>query len=132
MGMAAQTTVLVDGVAGVSAGQLATTAGIGAGLSATINFATDPNASPNSLMINGFAGAYGGTTKLGLNAAAGLANQWVPTTVNNAITYGASWSLSQIISHPNSALSQSVSPYAGTSWWSSPVMPCGPYPRQPC
>lgn len=75
MGAAAQTTVLTDGIAGVSAAQWVRTAGIGSALTLSTNLLVDPKASPASLSFSTVSGALGGVTKLGLNAAAGLANQ---------------------------------------------------------
>jgi len=96
------------------------------------NYFLDPNSTPTSLTVSAISGAFGGATKLGLNAAAGLANQWIPTTVDNLITYGSSWSVSHIISNSNSAINQSMNPTSGTLSVTSPVLTCGPYPRNPC
>jgi filamentous hemagglutinin len=132
MGVAAQTMVLLDGVAGVSARQWTTSIIAGGTISMGTNWLVNPNASPASLSFSALSGALGGMTKLGLNAAAGLANQWIPTTVGNLITYGSSWSVSNVISNPNSAINQSVNPNAGTSAWTSPVFKCGSLPQNPC
>jgi hypothetical protein len=129
MGAVAQTTLLTDAV---SAKQWTTSIVAGGSLAGIIHLATDPNATPTSTAVNVVAGGVGGASKLGLNAAAGLANQWIPTTTGNLITYGSSWGASHLISNNNSAMNQAINPTAGTSVWTSPVFTCGPYPRNPC
>ena len=81
MGTTAQTTPLVGGIAEVTGVKWSVTALISSGIGAEFNLITDPNASPASLAVAGAGGAAGGMVKLGLNAALGLANQWIPTTV---------------------------------------------------
>jgi hypothetical protein len=129
MGLAAQTTVLVDGLEGISASQWIKSAGIGAGLTAGTNFLFDPNATPASLVISGGTGALFAPIKLGLNAAAGLANPWLPLTIDNIITYGSAKSFAQIVTYP---INQEVDPKSESSWWTTPVVNCGPYPRKHC
>jgi hypothetical protein len=129
MGLAAQTTVLVDGLEGISASQWIKSAGIGAGLTAGTNFLFDPNATPVSLVISGGTGALFAPIKLGLNAAAGLANPWLPLTIDNIITYGSAKSFAQIVTYP---INQVVDLKSESSWWTTPVVNCGPYPRKHC
>lgn len=129
MGAAAQTVPLTGGVTNISTGRWVTTAIMGSGLSTGTNLLMDPNASPLSLTVSAATGAFASTAKLGLNAAAGLANQWFPTTANNLITYSLSKSMSNIISIPANQVLDSKS---GSSSLTTPVLTCGPYPRKPC
>jgi len=75
--------------------------------------------------------AIGGVTKFGLNAAYGLANQWVPSTLANV---GTALAGSQVVGRSvTTGLNQAGDSTAGQSWWTSPVQPCGPvYPRTAC
>lgn len=77
MGVTAQTVPLVGGIAEVTAGTWLKSLVVGGSLGSGLNLVIDPTASPASLIISGVGGAIGGVVKLGTNAAAGLANQWV-------------------------------------------------------
>jgi hypothetical protein len=129
MGATAQTVPLVGGLSEVTVGTWIKSAAVGSTFGSGLNLVTDPNASPASLTISGVAGAAGGIVKLGTNAAAGLANQWVPTTIPNWTTQILGTSTGKNISIPATEV---IAPTSGTSWWTSPVMTCGPFPRNPC
>ena len=128
IGVTAQTVPLV-GLAELSAWKWVSTAAVGGVLGAAVNLATDPNASPASLIISGSAGVVGGTVKLGANASAGLASQWVPTTLPNLVTQGLGTTVGKTV---NISAAEIVVPTAASTWWTTPVISCGPSPRKPC
>ncbi len=129
MGIAAQSVPISGGLAGLEVGKIATTATVGAGFGSAINYLIDPNSSPASLLISGVSGAIGGSIKLSANAAAGLANQWIPTNAANFTTQVLGTSIGKII---NISTSDAVKRENFQSWWTSPISSCGMPPRKPC
>jgi len=87
MGVTAQSVPLAGGIGAVSAGKWVASTGVGFAMGAGLEYGINADASPASMVVGGIGGAVGGTTKLGLNAAFGLANQWVPSTLANIGTW---------------------------------------------
>jgi filamentous hemagglutinin len=130
MGMTAQTVPLSGGIAAVSAGKWVATTGVGFAMGAGLEYGINSDASPSSMIVGGIGGAIGGTTKLGLNAAFGLPNQWMPSTLANLGTWIAG---SQVAGRATKGtLNQVVDTEANRSWWTTPVSICGLLPRKPC
>lgn len=85
MAAAKQATVAV-----VSAESVGGAGGVGCLIGTGVHIGTaSTEATPASIGVACAAGAVAGATKLGLNAAAKLPNQLVPTTIGNAVTQGA-------------------------------------------
>lgn len=131
MGAAAQTTPMVGGIAGVEGMKWASTILVGSFVGGFTDYALHPDASPASIAVASAGGAIGGVTKFSLNAAFGLANQLIPTTLANI---GTALAGSQVVGRSvTTGLNQTGDSTSGGSWWTSPVKPCGPiYPRTAC
>jgi hypothetical protein len=129
MAETAQTGKLVGGVGAVSASNWLKASATGFGLGGVTEFALHPDASPASITTAGGIGAITGPLKLGLNAYSGLANQWIPTSLPNAITAVSSWGAGTTIKYEVN--SRAYEP--NSSWWTSPLVPCAPIPpRKAC
>jgi filamentous hemagglutinin len=130
MGVTAQTVPLTGGVSAITGGKIATTAGVGFVLGASLEYGINPDASLASMVVSGTGSAVGGAVKLGLNATFGLANQWIPSTVANVGTWVAG---SQVAGRATKGgLNQVGDTTADTSWWTTPIATCGFLPRKPC
>jgi filamentous hemagglutinin len=129
-GAAAQTVPMVGGAGALSSGKWLASFGAGAFVGMGFEILTNPEASPASLTVAGLGGGIGSSTKLGLNATFGLANQWIPTT---AVNFGTAIAGSQIAGRAvKEGLNQTGDTTSGASWWTLPVIKCGPFPRIPC
>ncbi|WP_192871700.1 DUF637 domain-containing protein, partial [Variovorax sp. JS1663] len=126
MGVAAQTTIVSGGLAGLSAGQWATTAGVGGAFSIGTTLFFNPDATPLQLTISGLSGAIGGIIKTGANVSAGLANQWIPTTAGNVNTQLLGTSASRLFTFGAEGVmaggdSGGSTDQRGNSFWKTPA-----------
>jgi hypothetical protein len=127
MGVAAQTTIVSGGLASLSAGQWATTAGVGGAFSIGTTLFFNPNATPLQLTISGLSGAVGGIIKTSANVAAGLANQWIPTTAGNVNTQLLGTSASRLFTFGAEGATAGFvdsgggTVQSGSSFWTTPA-----------
>jgi hypothetical protein len=129
MGVTAQTAPLTGGVTTVSGGAWAKAGLGGFFIGSTWEYATNPEASPASVMVSGVGSAVAGTAKLGMNAALGLPNQWVATNGANLATWVAAKDIGGGVKWVQNAAGDTT---ANKSWWTAPISTCGPMPRKPC
>ncbi|ADU38106.1 hemagglutinin repeat-containing protein [Variovorax paradoxus] len=120
-GVTAQTIPLTGGVASVAAGKWLGTAGVGFGMGAGFEFVLhNDTMTPSSLFWSGVGGSVGGGVKLSANAYLGLANQWVPTTTANFLTWFAG---SQVAGRATRIGTGAASDALTNerSWWNTPI-----------
>lgn len=120
-GVTAQTIPLTGGVASVAAGKWLGTAGVGFGMGAGFEFVLhNDTMTPSSLFWSGVGGSVGGGVKLSANAYLGLANQWVPTTTANFLT----WFVGSQVAGRATRVGTGAASDALTnerSWWNTPI-----------